>query len=69
MEAHLQAFYEQLGQSPVELSDTETRIISASAGFAWTNSPDSEIAALLSHADEALYEVKRDTKGTYRVYC
>ncbi len=69
VEAHLQAFYEQLGQSPVELSDTETRIISASAGFAWTNSADSEIAALLSHADEALYEVKRDTKGTYRVYC
>lgn len=62
-------FYEQLGQNQIVLSDTEIRTVSASAGYAWTDNTDSEIAELLSHADEALYEVKRDTKGNYREYC
>lgn len=65
----LHDFYEQLGQNQIVLSDTEIRTISASAGYAWTDNADAEIAELLSHADEALYEVKRDTKGNYREYC
>lgn len=62
---HLDAFYAKLAQEPVALSDTEARTISASAGFAWTGDAGSDIAELLSRADEALYEVKRDTKGIY----
>ena len=65
----LHDFYEQLAQNQILLSDTESRAISASAGYAWTDNADAEIAELLRHADEALYEVKRDTKGTYREYC
>lgn len=65
---YLDAFYEKIAQNQVELSDTETRTISASAGFAWTNDFGSDIAELLSRADEALYVVKRDTKGVYGEY-
>ena len=64
----LHDFYEQLGQNQIFLSDTESRTISASAGYAWTDNAQAEIAVLLSHADEALYKVKRDTKGNYREY-
>ncbi len=60
---YLNEFYLALGNAPVELSDTETRIISASSGYQCTDSPDSSVAELLSHADEALYEVKRKTRG------
>lgn len=65
---YLDAFYEKIAQNQVELSDTETRTISASAGFAWTNDFGSDIAELLSRADEALYVVKRDSKGVYGEY-
>lgn len=65
---YLDTFYEKIAQNQVELSDTETRTISASAGFAWTNDFGSDIAELLSRADEALYVVKRDTKGVYGEY-
>ena len=41
---------------------------SSPAGYAWTDNAEAEIAVLLSHADEALYKVKRDTKGNYREY-
>lgn len=66
--AHLQDFYEALGKNRIALSDTETRNISASAGFAWTKDAGMDMDTLLSRADEALYAVKRDTKGTYGVY-
>lgn len=62
----LDSFYLALKNTPVVLSDTEIRIIGASAGFQWTDSPDASVAALLSHADEALYEVKRENKGYFR---
>lgn len=65
---HLEAFYAALGKNQVALSDTETRVISASAGFAWTADSSEEISVLLSHADEALYEIKKTTKGTYGAY-
>lgn len=66
--AHLDDFYRRLGENAVALSDTEERIISASAGFAWTADSTETIKSLLSRADEALYEVKNTTKGTYREY-
>lgn len=65
---YLNAFYEKLGENNVTLSDTVTRVISASAGFAWTKDPDADISTLLGQADEALYVVKRDTKGTFGEY-
>lgn len=65
---YLEGFYELLGKHQVALSDTQTRTISASAGFAWTDNNKADISELLNHADEALYEVKRETKGTYRGY-
>lgn len=65
---YLNEFYEKLGENEVVLSETESRTISASAGFAWTADNHSEVSELLVQADEALYEVKRDTKGTYGEY-
>lgn len=65
---YLEGFYELLGKNQVALSDTQTKTISASAGFAWTDNNKADISELLNHADEALYEVKRETKGTYRGY-
>ncbi|MDE7322581.1 MAG: sensor domain-containing diguanylate cyclase [Lachnospiraceae bacterium] len=67
--AYLDKFYETLGKSPVAMSDTLTRTISASAGFACTSDSHADIAQLLSHADEALYEIKNKIKGTYGEYC
>lgn len=68
IERYLDDFYGALGQNGVMLSDTQSRIISASAGYAWTDSPESSISELLSRADEALYEVKNGTKGHYAEY-
>ncbi len=68
IKGYLDIFYERLTRNQIILSDTESRTVSASAGFSWTGDPGSEIAALLSHADEALYEVKRDKKGIYGEY-
>jgi len=65
---YLEAFYTALGKNRIALSDTETRVISASAGFAWTADPLEEISVLLNHADEALYEVKNTERGTYKSY-
>ena len=48
------------------LSDTESRVIGASAGFQWTDSSDASVEELLGHADEALYEVKRENRGHFR---
>lgn len=65
---HLEDFYAVLGTNRIALSDTETRTISASAGFAWTADSSEDISVLLSHADEALYEIKKTTKGTFKAY-
>lgn len=65
---YLNYFYERLGENEVVLSETESRAISASAGFAWTSEADTDISELLSRADEALYKVKRGIKGTYGEY-
>lgn len=64
----LNLFYETLRKSAVMLSHTESKVISASCGFALTNHGENDMAELLAHADEALYTVKRDTKGRYAEY-
>jgi len=68
MMATLDGFYEVLGKTYVKLSSTESRTISASAGFAWTADSSMNITTLLNHADEALYEMKRNAKGSYEEY-
>lgn len=68
IEGQMDAFYEKIRQNQIALSDNETRTISASSGFAWTGDAGSDIAELLGRADEALYVVKRDTKGVYGGY-
>lgn len=65
---YLDLFYETLHENAVALSDTQTKIISASCGFVVTDHSSSSISELLSHADEALYEMKRSTKGEYMEY-
>lgn len=65
---YLDAFYQKLGESPVALSPADTRVVSASSGFAWTADPGASLEDLLSHADEALYKVKRQSKGRYGEY-
>lgn len=62
---YLEYFYQKLGENEIDLSDTDTRTISVSAGFACTDNKDADILELISNADDALYEVKEDTKGTY----
>ncbi len=66
--AYLNQFYEALAKNPVAMSETLNRTISASAGFACTSDTNADIAQLLSHADEALYETKNKVKGTYGEY-
>ena len=68
IETFLNTFYETLGKSPVPLSNTYSKTISASGGFAWTSDSDADISELLSCADKALYEVKQNTKGCYVEY-
>lgn len=63
---YLEDFYLALRERPVQLSDTESRVIGASSGFQWTDASNISVAELLSHADEALYEVKREQKGHFR---
>lgn len=65
---YVDEFYKVLNQNSVQLSETESRIISASSGFAWTEHAGISIYELLSQADEALYEVKKSTKGIYAEY-
>ena len=65
---YLDMFYKELGETDICLSDTESRKISASAGFVWTDDAKGNVSELLSHADEALYEMKKDTKGYYVEY-
>ncbi len=66
--AYLDRFYETLLENPVAMSESLTRRISASAGYACTSDANADVAQLLSHADEALYETKNKIKGTYGAY-
>lgn len=64
----LDEFYRMLDEHKVSLSDTQEKKISVSAGFACAAGTDQSITILLNHADEALYEVKKETKGRYTEY-
>lgn len=68
VEACLEHFYHALREGKVPLSDQQEKTISASAGYACAYAPDQSITILLNHADEALYEVKKRTKGQYTEY-
>lgn len=67
---HLDFFYETLHGCKVALSEDQSTAISisASCGFSLADGAGSDIGTLLNHADEALYEVKRSTKGKYAEY-
>lgn len=64
----LDLFYQTLEENAIALSPAQTRIIRASCGFALADNNQKNISELLSHADQALYEVKRGGKGTYGEY-
>lgn len=66
--AYLNQFYETLAKSLVILSETQSRAVSASAGFVCTSDSGADITQLLGYADEALYGVKNKEKGTYGEY-
>lgn len=66
--SYLDKFYEILNHNAVALSGTQTRVISASCGFVLADPTKNGITELLNRADEALYEVKRSTKGSYAEY-
>lgn len=65
---YLEELYRFLENHPVALSDVDHKVIAASAGFAVAEAGDVDIPALLSRADEALYEMKRGVKGHYIEY-
>ena len=65
---YLDIFYRELGKNKTRLSETHFERIRASAGFAWTDNPESSMTELLRHADEALYDMKNNTKGYYGEY-
>ena len=64
----LDMFYQETGKRKVALSDTRSETLSVSAGYAWTDDPQSSISVLLSHADQALYTVKKGKRGCYAEY-
>ncbi len=65
---YLNQFYQALEQTPMSLSDSQSKIIHASSGFAWTADSNADIDELLNYADEALYDIKRETKGRFGEY-
>lgn len=52
---------------PMRLEGTDVRI-GASVGYAFAKDPEIDIATLISHADLALYEAKRNGKGIARQF-
>lgn len=64
----LDHFYESLKEHEIELCPGKFISVSASGGFAWTRDREENLEELLKHADEALYEIKRHTKGCYGEY-
>lgn len=64
----LKLLYGKLQNKPVHLSGTDAISISVSCGFALADAAGNDITELLRRADEALYEVKRNTRGTYAEY-
>ena len=68
IEKCLHDFYDALLTHPVALSGTQTKQISASSGYAWTDEQSASVAQLLAHADEALYKVKNTKRGCYAEY-
>ncbi len=68
IEKFLNDFYEALKSTHIALTDTESKTISASSGFVWTADSGANLSDLLKYADEALYQIKKKTKGSYAEY-
>lgn len=66
--ALMDTFYETVRGKKVMLTDTESSFISVSCGYALAEKQGDSVTKLLGHADEALYDVKRSTKGRYAQY-
>ena len=64
----LNHFYQKVRQHEVILPPDHARLIGVSCGFVWTQDSGISIENLLANADEALYEIKRTTKGRYAEY-
>lgn len=68
IEKFLNDFYKALKSTHIALTDTESKTISASSGFVWTADSGANLSDLLKYADEALYQMKKKTKGSYAEY-
>ena len=68
IEKCLDDFYDALAAHPVTLSDAQSKQISASSGYAWTDDKSASAAQLLANADEALYQVKNSARGCFAEY-
>ncbi len=64
----LDKFYETLQVRQIRLSPEDLRSVKASGGFACTKNSAEKIEKLINQADQALYESKRQGKGTYGEY-
>ena len=64
----LQEFYEILEEQRVAFSAEHAGKIKVSSGFVLVKKTTDSIEELLSHADEALYHVKRNNRGNYGEY-
>ena len=64
----LDKFYETLQVRQIRLSPEDLRSVKASGGFACTKNSAEKIETLINQADQALYESKRQGKGTYGEY-
>lgn len=69
IQGYLNFFYETLEADQIELAPAEFRTIRASCGFVCSADAKDSIDKLLSQADQALYDIKRQTKGCYGEYC
>lgn len=60
----LEEFWEKIGESSVCLTENESCVIRASGGYVCTRDKNMGIRQLLYEADQVLYRVKREKKGT-----
>lgn len=65
IQEQLQEFWEKLNKRTVRLTEREACRISASGGYVCTNDRNAEVEQLLHEADQILYCVKREDKGSF----
>lgn len=57
--------YEIIDKSPIELPDGSTKTVTMSGGLCWIDQLDFKYDDYLQYADDALYHVKRNDKGSW----